>query len=91
MVGKASKVNAVPARQLQPPAILVSAKADGAAVAVRPTTMPVAHMLTLGEPGGSLVRSARPGCHDVKALPAVGDLAISNVCLLYTSDAADDM
>eukprot|EP00969_Alexandrium_andersonii_P206097 9106072-Alexandrium_andersonii.AAC.1 len=41
--------------------------------------MSFAQMPTLGKPGGSLARGARSGRHDVEALPAVGNLAISYV------------
>eukprot|EP00969_Alexandrium_andersonii_P164735 7281795-Alexandrium_andersonii.AAC.1 len=66
MSGKASAVNAVTALKLYPAAILVSAKANWAAIALRMTVMPVIHVLTLGKPAGSLVSRARPGCHDMK-------------------------
>eukprot|EP00969_Alexandrium_andersonii_P255334 11286771-Alexandrium_andersonii.AAC.1 len=60
MAGKASVVNVVTAGKLHPSAILVSARADGTAITVRPAGMPVAHVLALGKPGGSLMGRTRP-------------------------------
>eukprot|EP00969_Alexandrium_andersonii_P074791 3299088-Alexandrium_andersonii.AAC.1 len=70
MTGKASVVDVRAASKLHPTAILVSAKADRTTTATRLTAVPVTHMLALGKPSGSLMSGARPGCHDMEALPA---------------------
>eukprot|EP00969_Alexandrium_andersonii_P233983 10330995-Alexandrium_andersonii.AAC.1 len=41
--------------------------------------MPITHVMALSKPGGSLLCGTRPGRRDVKALPAVGKLAIRSV------------
>eukprot|EP00969_Alexandrium_andersonii_P190495 8415459-Alexandrium_andersonii.AAC.1 len=47
--------------------------------------MPSTQVLTLGKPPDSLMCGTRAGRHDVKVLPAVGKLAISNVSHHHTS------
>eukprot|EP00969_Alexandrium_andersonii_P084521 3727776-Alexandrium_andersonii.AAC.1 len=59
-------MNVVAARQLQPSAILVSAKADGATISAGPTLMRLTQALTLCKPRGNLARGTRTRRHGVE-------------------------